>query len=903
MVLINELTVEQINAALLHLQRSKDEVVGGNKGTTIQNITISNSGGGGNNVDYSGTIKNLATNIEKNKTAIEKNASDIAKLKSDMANIEKSVEDTLQGLVDNGISDLSYDPLTKQLTITTNDGDIYQAIIEQDIGYLSYDSATNKLILTTGNQSQEITLPYILSSEKGSANGVATLDENGRVPYSQLPESAMEFLGQWNASTNTPHLQDGTGTNGDFYVCNVGGTVTFGTGNTQTFVPNDRVIYNGTSSQWVKLPAGQVSSVNGMSGDVTLTASNIEYSTGVTIKQQIDANAPVQSDWNVTDTTSLAYIKNKPSIAVLGNTVGCALGTASAGSCTTAARSDHVHPIPHCVRTSSDLSVDWFVFTRWNICSDSRYYADISNTCAGTSRYGIRVAYANEATTSCCAKCVFLDSFSSSADRPIMIACPRGTTGYSDQGVSTVCPLTYNPATGTMCRNGGEMAGFQVAVGHANNTRRYLLVDYGSAHGGNVTVQIYNSVYSVNKADSATSVVTTGDGYGALQYAHLGTGGSASTCGWLSFTGWSPLTIFGRNPIKIVSNTTTAPSGVTFYSACNYRYPNMNDVANAADVSVAQNTVCRKIIMTNTITNSGYRTRVGIGLQRSTDDWGVALLSVGTNDAGTTFYDYKFSNTGVLTAACFCGTATSSNYLSTYAANGSDNISSLKAIFNTAPKSVGTAVRLQHSTHSMAFGWFLDGYACANAYGGWFVSDYNIPRFVGISNGTWEECTIITSGTIGSQHVACADHASSASVADSASMVGGGRLVCSCCGSIICQIMPHLYYAEICACKILQCDLYKFFRGVITTCASSTYWTQTSSGRWETSFSGMITGRESGGGTICSLWCDLAVLYINNSTLRFYNNDDSVELEVACSCNAWITTFADCKNVCGYFVM
>lgn len=33
----------------------------------------------------------------------------------------------------------------------------------------------------------------------------------------------------------------------------------------------------------------------------------------------------------------------------LGNTAGCALGTASAGSCGTAARSDHVHPLPTCV--------------------------------------------------------------------------------------------------------------------------------------------------------------------------------------------------------------------------------------------------------------------------------------------------------------------------------------------------------------------------------------------------------------------------------------------------------------------------------------------------------------------------------------------------------------------------
>lgn len=40
--------------------------------------------------------------------------------------------------------------------------------------------------------------------------------------------------------------------------------------------------------------------------------------------------------------TSAGYV-------TLGNTAGCALGTASAGSASTAARSDHVHPLPSCV--------------------------------------------------------------------------------------------------------------------------------------------------------------------------------------------------------------------------------------------------------------------------------------------------------------------------------------------------------------------------------------------------------------------------------------------------------------------------------------------------------------------------------------------------------------------------
>lgn len=111
----------------------------------------------------------------------------------------------------------------------------------------------------------------------GKANGVASLDENGRIPYSQLPESAVEFKGTWDASTNTPTLADGTGTKGDMYVVSVEGTQTFGGESTKFFV-GDRILYNG--SVWVKLASGNVKSVNSQSpditGNITLTGSEIK---------------------------------------------------------------------------------------------------------------------------------------------------------------------------------------------------------------------------------------------------------------------------------------------------------------------------------------------------------------------------------------------------------------------------------------------------------------------------------------------------------------------------------------------------------------------------------------------------------------------------------------------------
>lgn len=96
----------------------------------------------------------------------------------------------------------------------------------------------------------------------------ADLDPNGRIPYSQLPESAMELKGTWNASTNTPTLVDGTGDMGDFYIVE-----TAGTWNNIEFRVNDRVMYDG--AHWIKLKGGDVASVNGHIGAVVLGASDV----------------------------------------------------------------------------------------------------------------------------------------------------------------------------------------------------------------------------------------------------------------------------------------------------------------------------------------------------------------------------------------------------------------------------------------------------------------------------------------------------------------------------------------------------------------------------------------------------------------------------------------------------
>jgi len=112
-----------------------------------------------------------------------------------------------------------------------------------------------------------VTSSAIAATDRGAANGVASLDSNGLVPASQLPVSAMEFKGNWNASTNSPTLADGVGNSGDVYRVSVAGTRNLGSGSIDWAI-GDWVLYNG--SIWQKGDnTDSVASVFGRSGVVT----------------------------------------------------------------------------------------------------------------------------------------------------------------------------------------------------------------------------------------------------------------------------------------------------------------------------------------------------------------------------------------------------------------------------------------------------------------------------------------------------------------------------------------------------------------------------------------------------------------------------------------------------------
>jgi hypothetical protein len=112
-------------------------------------------------------------------------------------------------------------------------------------------------------------------TQKGAANGVASLDSGAKVPISQLPDAvlgALEYQGAWNASTNTPTLTASPTTiKGYYYVVSVAGTqfsISFDVG--------DWIVSNGTV--WQKIDnTDAVSSFNGRLGAILPVANDYTW--------------------------------------------------------------------------------------------------------------------------------------------------------------------------------------------------------------------------------------------------------------------------------------------------------------------------------------------------------------------------------------------------------------------------------------------------------------------------------------------------------------------------------------------------------------------------------------------------------------------------------------------------
>ncbi len=132
-------------------------------------------------------------------------------------------------------------------------------------------------------------------AEKGQALGYTPLDGAGKVPIALLPTSPQTYLGAYNIVTNTPVVIDGTGTNGDYYICSVSGSRDFGSG-LVTVTEGDSLVYNGLIWEDIPSPAS-VQSVNAQTGTVVLDTNDIDENVNLYYTEsRVNSNVNVNSN-------------------------------------------------------------------------------------------------------------------------------------------------------------------------------------------------------------------------------------------------------------------------------------------------------------------------------------------------------------------------------------------------------------------------------------------------------------------------------------------------------------------------------------------------------------------------------------------------------------------------------
>jgi hypothetical protein len=169
-------------------------------------------------------------------------------------------------IANTAVTAAAYGSASKTLTATVNAQGQLTALADTNI------AITNTQVSGLGTAS---------TKDAGAALGVATLDAGGKVPVSELPAAvlgALSYQGTWDASTNTPTLTSSVGTKGYYYVVSVAGSTNLN-GITDWLV-GDWAVYNGTA--WQKVDnTDAVTSVNGFTGAVSLTTTNIAEGTNL----------------------------------------------------------------------------------------------------------------------------------------------------------------------------------------------------------------------------------------------------------------------------------------------------------------------------------------------------------------------------------------------------------------------------------------------------------------------------------------------------------------------------------------------------------------------------------------------------------------------------------------------
>ena len=156
-----------------------------------------------------------------------------------------------------------------------NVGEVVPMDLAERIKIIGNGGGTSQTVIDT-LESLQNQINSLIPSQTGNAGKFLTT--NGSSLSWATAGGGLSYQGTWNASTNSPSLSSGTGTNGYYYIVSVSGSTSLD--GISDWVVGDWLLFNGTA--WQKIDqTNLVTSVNSQTGAVTLNTSHISENTNL----------------------------------------------------------------------------------------------------------------------------------------------------------------------------------------------------------------------------------------------------------------------------------------------------------------------------------------------------------------------------------------------------------------------------------------------------------------------------------------------------------------------------------------------------------------------------------------------------------------------------------------------
>lgn len=393
---------------------------------------------------------------------------------------------------------------------TINVGEVVAPDLAEKIKVITNGGGTSQTVLDT-LASLQTQINNLIPNQFGQGGKFLTTD--GSVLSWAPIVGGLSYQGTWNASTNSPALASGVGTNGHYYVVSTAGSTNLD-GITDWQI-GDWVIFNGTS--WQKIDqTNLVTSVNGQTGAVSLTTTNINEGTNL---YYLDSRArqALSSGTGISYDNSTGVITNSAPDQTVALTAGTGISTTGTYPNFTIANTAPDQTVALTAGTGISTSGTYPNFTIANTAPDQ--------TVALTASTGISISgtYPNFTITNSAPDQTV--SLTGAGTTTITGTYPNFTISSADQYQGTVTSVTgTSPVTST----GGTTPAIGLASGYgdtqnpyASKTANYVLAaPDGTSGAPTFRAIVAADIPTLNQNTTGTAANVTG----VVAIANGGTG-------------------------------------------------------------------------------------------------------------------------------------------------------------------------------------------------------------------------------------------------------------------------------------------------------------------------------------------------------------------------------------------